>query len=105
MLQRAAIHVQSSGGEEVTGANVLVAMFAEGWIYGAGTIVAVCFTAIVVTTLYGYFEMRVRQEISNRPLNVSARRLDDPTRSCLKREVPTLPGSRKQADNRGCNQW
>ena len=29
MLQRAAIHVQSSGREEVTGANVLVAMFAE----------------------------------------------------------------------------
>jgi TIR domain/Clp amino terminal domain, pathogenicity island component len=29
VLQRAAIHVQSSGGEEVTGANVLVAMFAE----------------------------------------------------------------------------
>jgi pimeloyl-ACP methyl ester carboxylesterase len=28
-LQRAAIHVQSSGREEVTGANVLVAMFAE----------------------------------------------------------------------------
>jgi Clp amino terminal domain, pathogenicity island component/LTXXQ motif family protein len=29
VLQRAAIHVQSSGCEEVTGANVLVAMFAE----------------------------------------------------------------------------
>jgi len=29
VLQRAAIHVQSSGREEVTGANVLVAMFAE----------------------------------------------------------------------------
>ena len=28
-IQRAVIHVQSSGGEEVTGANVLVAMFAE----------------------------------------------------------------------------
>jgi len=28
-LQRAAIHVQSSGGEEVTGANILVTMFAE----------------------------------------------------------------------------
>src|SRR5260221_5977084 len=29
VLQRAAIHLQSSGREEVTGANVLVAMFAE----------------------------------------------------------------------------
>jgi len=29
VLQRAAIHVQSSGREQVTGANVLVAMFAE----------------------------------------------------------------------------
>src|ERR1700747_927481 len=29
VLTRAAIHVQSSGREEVTGANVLVAMFAE----------------------------------------------------------------------------
>ncbi|MDX1710916.1 MAG: Clp protease N-terminal domain-containing protein, partial [Rhodovibrionaceae bacterium] len=29
VLQRAAIHVQSSGREEVTGANVLVAMFSE----------------------------------------------------------------------------
>src|SRR5260370_22589030 len=29
VLHRAAIHVQSSGREEVTGANVLVAMFAE----------------------------------------------------------------------------
>jgi ATP-dependent Clp protease ATP-binding subunit ClpA len=29
VLQRAAIHVQSSGREEVTGANVLVSMFAE----------------------------------------------------------------------------
>ena len=29
VLQRAAIHVQSSGREEVTGANVLVALFAE----------------------------------------------------------------------------
>jgi ATP-dependent Clp protease ATP-binding subunit ClpA len=29
VLQRAAIHVQSSGREEVTGANVLVAIFAE----------------------------------------------------------------------------
>ncbi len=29
VLQRAAIHVQSSGREEVTGANVIVAMFAE----------------------------------------------------------------------------
>src|SRR6516162_4023908 len=29
VLQRAALHVQSSGREEVTGANVLVAMFAE----------------------------------------------------------------------------
>ena len=29
VVQRAAIHVQSSGREEVTGANVLVAMFAE----------------------------------------------------------------------------
>jgi len=29
VLQRATIHVQSSGGEQVTGANVLVAMFAE----------------------------------------------------------------------------
>ena len=29
MLQRAAIHVQSSGREEVTGANVLVALFSE----------------------------------------------------------------------------
>src|SRR6201988_3342373 len=29
VLQRAAIHVQSSGRDEVTGANVLVAMFAE----------------------------------------------------------------------------
>jgi ATP-dependent Clp protease ATP-binding subunit ClpA len=29
VLQRAAIHVQSSGHEEITGANVLVAMFAE----------------------------------------------------------------------------
>ena len=29
VLQRAAIHVQASGGEEVTAANVLVAMFAE----------------------------------------------------------------------------
>jgi hypothetical protein len=29
VLQRAAIHVQSSGHEEVTGANLLVAMFAE----------------------------------------------------------------------------
>jgi ATP-dependent Clp protease ATP-binding subunit ClpA len=29
VLQRAAIHVPSSGREEVTGANVLVAMFAE----------------------------------------------------------------------------
>ena len=29
MVQRAAIHVQSSGREEVTGANVLVAMFSE----------------------------------------------------------------------------
>ncbi len=28
-MQRAAIHVQSSGREEVTGANVLVAIFAE----------------------------------------------------------------------------
>jgi len=28
-LQRAAIHIQSAGREEVTGANVLVAMFAE----------------------------------------------------------------------------
>src|SRR5260221_7340114 len=30
VLQRAAIHVQSSGREEVTGANVLVAIFSEG---------------------------------------------------------------------------
>ena len=29
MIQRAAIHVQSSGRTEVTGANVLVAIFAE----------------------------------------------------------------------------
>src|SRR5690606_1001852 len=29
VLQRAAIHVQSSGREEVTGANVLVALFSE----------------------------------------------------------------------------
>ena len=29
VLQRAAIHVQSSGREEVTGANILVAMFSE----------------------------------------------------------------------------
>ena len=29
MIQRAAIHVQSSGRSEVTGANVLVAIFAE----------------------------------------------------------------------------
>ena len=29
MIQRAVIHVQSSGREEVTGANVLVAIFAE----------------------------------------------------------------------------
>src|SRR4051794_26137027 len=29
VVQRAVIHVQSSGREEVTGANVLVAMFAE----------------------------------------------------------------------------
>src|SRR5690554_4851114 len=29
VIQRAVIHVQSSGREEVTGANVLVAMFAE----------------------------------------------------------------------------
>ena len=29
VIQRAAIHVQSSGREQVTGANVLVAMFAE----------------------------------------------------------------------------
>ena len=29
VLQRAIVHVQSSGREEVTGANVLVAMFAE----------------------------------------------------------------------------
>ena len=29
VLQRAAIHVQSSGREEVTGANILIAMFAE----------------------------------------------------------------------------
>src|SRR4051795_3566594 len=29
VIQRAVIHVQSSGGEEVTGANVLVAIFAE----------------------------------------------------------------------------
>lgn len=29
VIQRAAIHVQSSGGEDVTGANVLVAIFAE----------------------------------------------------------------------------
>src|SRR6266513_400471 len=29
VLQRAPIHVQSSGGEQVTGANVLVAMFGE----------------------------------------------------------------------------
>src|SRR5262252_5823658 len=29
VLQRAVIHVQSSGREEVTGANVLVAIFAE----------------------------------------------------------------------------
>ena len=29
VLQRAAIHVQSSGREEVTGANMLVAMFSE----------------------------------------------------------------------------
>ena len=29
VLQRAAIHVQSSGREEVTGANVIVAMFSE----------------------------------------------------------------------------
>ncbi len=29
MIQRAVIHVQSSGFEEVTGANVLVAIFAE----------------------------------------------------------------------------
>ncbi len=29
VLQRAAIHIQSSGREELTGANVLVAMFAE----------------------------------------------------------------------------
>ena len=29
VLQRAAIHVRSSGREEVTGANVLVAMFSE----------------------------------------------------------------------------
>ena len=29
VLQRAAIHVQSSGREEVTGANVLVAIFSE----------------------------------------------------------------------------
>lgn len=30
VLQRAAIHVQSSGREEVTGANVLVALFPNG---------------------------------------------------------------------------
>src|SRR4030081_948183 len=29
VIQRAVIHVQSSGGEEVTGANVLIAIFAE----------------------------------------------------------------------------
>ena len=29
VLQRAAIHVQSSGREEVTGANILVAIFSE----------------------------------------------------------------------------
>jgi ATP-dependent Clp protease ATP-binding subunit ClpA len=29
VVQRATIHVQSSGGEEVTGANMLVAIFAE----------------------------------------------------------------------------
>ncbi len=34
VVQRAAIHVQSSGREEVTGANVLVAMFAERESHG-----------------------------------------------------------------------
>ena len=29
MLQRAAIHVQSSGRENVTGANMIVALFSE----------------------------------------------------------------------------
>ena len=29
VLQRAAIHVQSSGREEVTGANIIVALFSE----------------------------------------------------------------------------
>ena len=35
VIQRAAIHVQSSGREEVTGANVLVAIFAERESYAA----------------------------------------------------------------------
>ena len=35
VIQRAVIHVQSSGREEVTGANVLVAIFAERESHGA----------------------------------------------------------------------
>jgi hypothetical protein len=62
----------------------------HGWIYVSGIIMAICLTAIIATTVYGYFEMRVRQGISDRPLNITARRLDDPTKSCIKREAPTV---------------
>src|SRR5947207_10563975 len=70
VLQRAGIHVQSSGREEVTGANVLVAMFAEGEsqaVYflqeqGMTRFNAVDFISHVIANAPGRSETRREQE-------------------------------------------
>ena len=56
-----------------------------GWV-----VFGLCFTAIIMTLLAGYFEMRVQRTISETPLSVSQRRLSEQTQACLKRELPTL---------------
>jgi hypothetical protein len=60
------------------------------WIYLGWGMVAVLVAVLAVTLINGYVELRTREAISAAPLKVTARRLDDPTKSCLKREAPTM---------------
>ncbi len=60
------------------------------WSYVAWAFVAILTAAMGTALGYGYFEMKVRQAIAARPLEMKARILDTKSQQCLKDGLPAL---------------
>ncbi|HEX4513926.1 MAG TPA: ATP-dependent Clp protease ATP-binding subunit ClpA [Polyangiaceae bacterium] len=75
-IRRAAMHVQSSGKEEVKGANVLVAMFSEGDSFAVSALESLGVTRLDVVSYISHGTSKLESEGAGDEINGDPRKVD-----------------------------